>query len=576
MGRKHEKLLKRGSILIAAAAMSAALLTGCGHSNDFVITNTNGIVVVQGPVANNDTITALGNATLNQETANSVLSNDTVNGAQISAFDATTTQGGTVNLNPDGSFTYTPVFGFTGNDTFTYTLSNSAGDSTATVTLNVNNSGFFVDNSGANGNGSQATPFNNLPDALAAAGNGDTIFVYFGDGSNTNQDGAFTLPLGVNLVGQGAGLVVAQTIEPVGSAPFIQGPITAMGNNTISGFVIDSELTGDGIIGNGASNLTVSQNTFRNVDGDSYLNLDDVGGTVTISNNTFESMSGDGDFIRVDNTGVDVAFSLLGNIFTQDSNDDADEALDFNLSGASTCTLVANNNSFSSTSVTGLPIEDCIEVDVNDSSTLAVTIDQNTFNNIGSPIDLDANGNSATLTGTVSGNMITNTDSSISGGGNGIESDAFGGTVSLTITGNTLDNCDGGAIDVDADDTGGDMTVVVTGNTVTDTTGDNAFELEIVDGATGTAAIRNNSFTNSNTFSVAVFGANTSSGCLDITGNTVDDDMSFDAGAGGTLDIERFSVGTGGPLTSVNTFTGAAVQQSGTITPRAAGFCAIP
>ncbi|MDH3710664.1 MAG: Ig-like domain-containing protein, partial [Cyclobacteriaceae bacterium] len=54
----------------------------------------------------------------------------------VIAFDATSTQGGTVNVNPDGSFTYTPPTDFVGTDTFTYTISDgNGGTDTATVTI---------------------------------------------------------------------------------------------------------------------------------------------------------------------------------------------------------------------------------------------------------------------------------------------------------------------------------------------------------------------------------------------------------------------------------------------------------
>jgi len=49
-----------------------------------------------------------------------------------------TTQGGTVTLNPDGTFTYTPPAGYIGGDTFDYTIVDPSGATdTATVTLNV-------------------------------------------------------------------------------------------------------------------------------------------------------------------------------------------------------------------------------------------------------------------------------------------------------------------------------------------------------------------------------------------------------------------------------------------------------
>ena len=87
-----------------------------------------------------------------------VLTNDVVNGATITDFDATSVRGATVALNADGSFQYTPVFGFTGSDSFDYTLSNASGKSTATVAVRVDGRGIFVNNSRAeNGNGGQAS-----------------------------------------------------------------------------------------------------------------------------------------------------------------------------------------------------------------------------------------------------------------------------------------------------------------------------------------------------------------------------------------------------------------------------------
>ena len=47
-------------------------------------------------------------------------------------------QHGSVVVNPDGTFTYTPVAGFVGQDSFTYRITDANGDvSTATVTITV-------------------------------------------------------------------------------------------------------------------------------------------------------------------------------------------------------------------------------------------------------------------------------------------------------------------------------------------------------------------------------------------------------------------------------------------------------
>ena len=71
-----------------------------------------------------------------------VLSNDSdVEGSAltVTAETKTTANGGTVTINANGSFEYTPAANFFGTDTFTYTVSDGSLTSTATVTLTVNN-----------------------------------------------------------------------------------------------------------------------------------------------------------------------------------------------------------------------------------------------------------------------------------------------------------------------------------------------------------------------------------------------------------------------------------------------------
>lgn len=69
-----------------------------------------------------------------------VLGNDSdFDGDALTARRMTTTAHGTLNLNPDGSFTYAPQAGFSGVDTFTYQANDGKLDSNiATVTITVN------------------------------------------------------------------------------------------------------------------------------------------------------------------------------------------------------------------------------------------------------------------------------------------------------------------------------------------------------------------------------------------------------------------------------------------------------
>ena len=90
------------------------------------------------PATTGDTYTATRNTT-RTVAAPGVLANDTPNFATIVDYQATTPQGGSVSLNANGSFTYQPLNGFYSppSDTFTYTLRNVLGESSATVTLDV-------------------------------------------------------------------------------------------------------------------------------------------------------------------------------------------------------------------------------------------------------------------------------------------------------------------------------------------------------------------------------------------------------------------------------------------------------
>lgn len=89
------------------------------------------------PVAADDSATTEENTAVVIQ----VLKNDSdVDGdaLSISAFDALTTDGGIITDNGDGTLTYTPLEGFTGTDSFGYTVSDGNGGSdSATVTVDV-------------------------------------------------------------------------------------------------------------------------------------------------------------------------------------------------------------------------------------------------------------------------------------------------------------------------------------------------------------------------------------------------------------------------------------------------------
>ncbi|MFI5455634.1 MAG: Ig-like domain-containing protein [Isosphaerales bacterium] len=102
------------------------------------------IVTEQSPVAVNDNYTVTHDHTLSVTTASGygtvgVLGNDTdADGDTLTTTVLTTTQHGTLTLNANGTFTYVPVVGFSGTDSFTYQASDgllSSNIATATITV---------------------------------------------------------------------------------------------------------------------------------------------------------------------------------------------------------------------------------------------------------------------------------------------------------------------------------------------------------------------------------------------------------------------------------------------------------
>ena len=90
------------------------------------------------PAAVNDAYTTAANTALTVP-ATGVLTNDTRGNPTAIITASTQPAHGTLTLNAtDGSFVYTPTAGYTGSDSFTYTLTNVAGMSTGTVTITVN------------------------------------------------------------------------------------------------------------------------------------------------------------------------------------------------------------------------------------------------------------------------------------------------------------------------------------------------------------------------------------------------------------------------------------------------------
>jgi len=230
----------------------------------------------------------LGNVTLDTNTGTpfSIGANDTGDRLSYAAGAAT---GGSVLLNSDGTFGFTPAAGFSGAAGFSYTVSNGFGTSAAVNTsLTVSTTRvWFVNRAVASGDGTQASPFAELS-SIAAVNDGgaghpqdnDIIFIAEHSGAYT---GSLTLRSGQRIFGQdaaGGTLASLASITPAthqalptltpGSGDSVvltsAGTTLTLGsNNTLRGLTLGSASTA--IAGSSFGTLTVGTDVVINTTG---------------------------------------------------------------------------------------------------------------------------------------------------------------------------------------------------------------------------------------------------------------------------------------------------------------------
>jgi VCBS repeat-containing protein len=271
---------------------------GLADSNVTTVTIT---VIAQPPVGVNDSYSAVGNTELRvgtgpnvtpsaQVPGQSVLDNDTDPDTPhllltVSSFDMTSTAGGSVTMNPNGTFNYLPPVGFTGTDTFHYTVFDGTTGSTATVTISVTNRVWYVNNTAAMGDGRSSSPFSALASAQGASAIGDYIYVHTGDTTSNNQNNGILLKNNQTLIGQGVALVVSgYTLNPAGLMPTIGnsgGPgVTLASGDTVTGLKVSA--SGIGISGSMVSAGSIATvNVNGGTDG---VSLTNTVGAWTLSN----------------------------------------------------------------------------------------------------------------------------------------------------------------------------------------------------------------------------------------------------------------------------------------------------
>jgi hypothetical protein len=493
--------------------------------------------------------TVLGNVSINSAVIPySVTSNDTLpSGTMISAFDAASAHGGSVTMTTSGAgmgqFTYNPPAGFTGTDTFTYTLSSAGGNSTGTVSLTISGMIWFINGAASVGDGRLATPFNSVA-AFQAVNNGsgthpkagDSIFVY-----NGTYAGPLTLLNSQKLVGAGAtaslSTITGLTPPPSsaalpatgGTAPTINytgasatsANLTLASNNTVSGLILGTSNFGNPILGTNPGTLSISDSSVAS------------SGTC--------------------NGGIDL-INLTATFAATINNVSANTSCQANIA-VHTCTtgtcagggsITVTNSKFEhNTSTIG-----AIDVDVvhQGTSMLTYTVSGNTMRQLA----------------VAAGNQNSNFT------GNSININLSGGSL---MQGRIINNTIGKSGSVQTGSTGGDgigfsatgtgtLTTLLSGNVVNEVAGNNA--LDVTPAFTGAATL--NMTVTGNTFNVdatslnSAYGVNVATGqtasdssttCLNLSGNTANGAAS-NGGAGFSL-----ATGAGSPTINLQGYAGA-------------------
>lgn len=328
--------------------------------NDTVDSNTTivGGSVKATPIPFNDTYTVLGNVRIQvPDGADDLLANDVdpdtgtnagltivaLGGDNTAPFSGTSAQGGQVTATTgDGSFQYNPAPGFTGADSFTYTVQDSDGN-TKVVTVNVTVNGmiWFVNPAApVGGDGRLTSPFN----CYTGTSNGaqtcfsdtapddptDNVFLYTG-----THTGGYTLLANERLIGAGA----SQALETIAGVTVPTHSDALPSTGTTAPVITTSAAATNGInlgTGNIIRGVNVGNTTGAKIAGSNFGNV-----TIGSTGGPDVALSGTGQALNL-NTGTFVATSAFSSVASTSSGTQG-----INLAG------IAGTVTFGSTSISG-------------------------------------------------------------------------------------------------------------------------------------------------------------------------------------------------------------------------------
>jgi hypothetical protein len=244
----------------------------------------------------------------------------------ITAETVSSTDGGTVVIEADGDFVYTPAAGTScidHSDSFAYNLNDGDGGSDiGVVTIETAGCVWYVNNNAAGNTGTSNAPFDTLAQAETSSAANDTIYVYDGNNTTTGYSAGITLKAGQRLLGEVADLQVGADLlasGSVGLVPTIAATgtdvVTLASGNTVQGFTIDPAGAGGGLAG-GAGDAGGTIKDVHVVDTGTSgtqpgLELDGTSGTFNISDLDVSTAGATG--IRLNSAGT-VNFAAVGTI----------------------------------------------------------------------------------------------------------------------------------------------------------------------------------------------------------------------------------------------------------------------
>ncbi|GEM_PF-1196486 len=521
------------------------------------------------PIARNDSgYSTVGNVQMTVA-APGVLANDNdpdgLPGLAAVAATTTSANGGNVNVSANGSFTYNPAPGFSGSDTFTYSVQDADNNTDdATVSITVETPVWFINNvAGAGGDGRYTAPFNSLAafNTGAADEAGDYIFIYQGSGAYT---GTLTLLDNQQLIGHGVGLTLAPNLSIAAASRPTAANIALGSGNTVRGLNVDTS-SGTGIsgasvgaltinnvsvansggagvsLGNGA--LAVTFDSVSSTGGANGVSLNNVTGSFVMNGGTVQNSTGHG--VTVSNTSGAMSALTLSNVTVRNAGGNG-ISLDVPPGGsAAFANVTVSNSTIQNNTSAGL------RANIQGAGSIGkIDIGNNFFTDNSIGIDLATN-NTANVKFDIHNNpALTGTATQVSLAANdAVHNDGSGPTmegyirdnpfIAASPTGNVYI-----AVWV-VSDGDGNITVDISGNSITDF-GDSGIDVESRGGMGDVnARIINNTADSTAAFPLAGMFLRSGNGtpgetsllCVNATGNS----MNVGAGAVAHYYLDRFS-----------------------------------